>query len=223
MPGESVSIPPCVAGIILAGGRSSRMGSNKALLALPGASAQTFVERLASLLAELCAELLLVARAESSGQEYAFFPDQAGRRLIYDHIPDQGPLMGLYSGLQASSCSHALVLAVDLPFVRPELLAWLRAFPLGAEALVPRVQGIHQVLLARYPRALLPTIEACLQAGRRDPRTLLDRVPVRFLEEEELRVIDPDLRSFVNINTPEDLRQAQSLAFPGFAPPTHPS
>jgi molybdenum cofactor guanylyltransferase len=211
MPEESVSISSDVAGIILAGGRSSRMGSNKALLALPGESALTFVARLTSSLSDLCAEVMLVARDEISAREYTFSSPNARRRVVCDQIPDQGPLMGLYSGLQAITCSHALVLAVDLPFVRPALLTWLRTFPLSEEALVPRVQGIPQVLLARYPRSILPTVEACLRAGRRDPRALLDRVPVRFLEEEQVRAVDPDLRSFVNINTPEDFQRAASL------------
>lgn len=184
------------------------MGSNKALLALPGESSLTFVERLTSLLSGVCAEILLVARDEVSAREYAFFSTEARRRLIYDQQPDVGPLMGLYSGLQATSCSHALVLAVDLPYVRPELLTWLHAFPLDEYALIPRVQGIPQVLLARYPRALLPLIAECLRSGRRDPRALLERAPVRFLEEELVRAVDPDLRSFVNINTPEDFQRA---------------
>ncbi len=120
--------------------------------------------------------------------------------------------MGLYSGLRAISCSHALVLAVDQPFVHPALLAWLRAFPLDERIVVPRVQDIPQVLLARYPRALLPVIEKCLRAGRRDPRALLHSgAPLYFWEEEDIRAIDPDLRSFVNINTPEDYQRAISL------------
>jgi molybdopterin-guanine dinucleotide biosynthesis protein A len=187
------------------------MGRNKALLALPGESAHTFVERLTSLLSELCVETLLVARDEHSGKEYASFPTGASRRLIYDDIPDQGPLRGLYSGLRAMTCAHALVLAVDLPFVRPELLAWLRAFPLTGELLVPLVEGIPQVLLARYPRSLLPVVERCLQEGRRDPRALLERAPVRFLEEEQVRRVDPDLRSFININTPDEWRRAAQI------------
>ena len=213
MPVESAYSASEVAGIILAGGRSSRMGSNKALLAFPGdAVSQTFVERLTSLLAGLCQEVLLVARAERSGKEDLFPFVDARRRVIYDQIPDQGPLMGLYSGLQATSCSHALVLAVDQPFVRPELLAWLCTFPLNEQILVPRVQGIPQVLLARYPRALLPIIAECLRAGRRDPRALLNSsASTHFLEEEQIRVVDPDLRSFVNINTPEDFQRAMEL------------
>jgi molybdopterin-guanine dinucleotide biosynthesis protein A len=116
--------------------------------------------------------------------------------------------MGLSSGLRASVFSHSLVLAVDLPFVQPELLAWLCAFPLTEEALVPRVQCIPQVLLARYPRSILSVIGRCLRAGRRDPRALLEYIPVHFLEEEEVRAFDPELHSFRNINTPEDLAQA---------------
>lgn len=195
-----------VAGIILAGGRSRRMGTDKALLPVPGSTSRTFVQQLATLLATLCPEVLLVARDETSGQEYASL--SSVWRIVFDQIPDQGPLMGLASGLQATTCSHALVVAVDLPWVQPTLLAWLSACPLTDELLIPRVQDIPQVLLARYPRAILPTIEACLRAGRRDPRALLDRVPVRFVEEEQLRVADPELRSFINVNTPEDFAKA---------------
>lgn len=196
---------PGVAGILLVGGRSQRMGQDKALLPLPGASSRTFVEHLAALLGECCTETYLVARDAASSGTYAFVCQRQNARLVYDLVADQGPLMGLYSGLQAISCSHALVLAVDLPFVQRPLLSWLSAFPLEDDVVMPRVQHIPQVLLARYPRSLLPTIDACLQRGRRDPRALLAHAPVRFLEEELLRTIDPQLRSFVNMNTPADL------------------
>lgn len=189
------------------------MGSNKALLPVPGTAGLTFVEHLASLLAERCAEVLLVARDDASGGEFRSRPACHNWRLVYDRVPDYGPLMGLYSGLLATSFSHALVLAVDLPFARPSLLSWLCAFPLTDDILMPRVQGVPQVLLARYPRAILPKLEECVRSGRRDPRALLTmtRAAVNFLEEEQLRALDPDLRSFVNVNTPEDLAQSLSL------------
>ncbi len=202
---------PGVAGIILAGGRSRRMGSNKALLPAPGSTTRTFVEQLALRLAPRCVEVLLVARDIASGQEYASCAPPANWRLVYDQTPDQGPLMGLASGLRAITYTHALVVAVDLPCIRPTLLSWLAAFPLTDEVLVPCVSGIPQVLLARYPRAILPTIEACLREGRRDPRALLERVPIHFLDEEQVRVADPDLRSFLNVNTPEDFAQISAL------------
>lgn len=200
-----------MAGIILAGGYSRRMGQNKALLPVPGEISQTFVEHLATLLSEICAEVLLVVRDESSDKEYRSLPGASLWHTVYDQLPGQGPLMGLYSGLQALSSSHALVLAVDLPWVQPALLAWLSAFPLTDELLIPRVQGIPQVLLARYPRSALSMIEECLRRGRRDPRALLELVSVRFLEEEDLREVDAELRSFGNINTPEDFHRSSAL------------
>ena len=72
--------------------------------------------------------------------------------------------------------------------------------------LVPIVNAIPQVLFAVYPRAILPLIEERLQAGRRDPRSLLDIASVDYIDEAQLRGIDPQLRSFVNMNTPEDYR-----------------
>lgn len=209
---ESAQVLLDMTGMILAGGRSQRMGSNKALLPVPDRPSLTFVEHLASLLSSLCSEVLLVARDETSVKGYMPLPgEHPSWRLIYDLQPDQGPLMGLYTGLLASFSSHALVLAVDQPFVQPTLLSWLCAFPLTNEALVPRVQGIPQVLLARYPCSILPVVRECLQTGRRDPRALLEKVPVRFLEEEQLRTVDPELRSFVNVNTPEDFQRARSF------------
>jgi molybdopterin-guanine dinucleotide biosynthesis protein A len=196
-----------MAGIILAGGYSQRMGRDKALLPLAQSTPLTFVEHLASLLASLCSEVYLVARDKDSGKAYTSLPAASGWQMVYDLLPGQGPLMGLYSGLQAISASHALVLAVDLPFVQPALLTFLRDLPLTDELLIPRVQQIPQVLLARYPRSVLPALEACLHAGRRDPRALLTMVPLRFLEEDELRPFDPTLRSFLNINTPAEWQQ----------------
>jgi molybdopterin-guanine dinucleotide biosynthesis protein A len=196
-----------MAGIILAGGYSQRMGRDKALLPLAPPTSLTFVEHLASLLISLCTEVYLVARDVDSGKVYTTLSVASGWQMVYDLLPGQGPLMGLYSGLQAISTSHALVLAVDLPFVQPALLKFLRDLPLTDELLIPRVQQIPQMLLARYPRAALPALEACLRQGRRDLRALLANVSLRFLEEDTLRSFDPALRSFLNINTPEEWQQ----------------
>ena len=192
------------AGIILAGGASRRMGRDKALLPLPGHGDVTFVEHLASLLRPLCSEVLVVVRDEASAAHYRL----QGVRLVADHIPDQGPLMGLYSGLSAMRAPRALVLAVDMPFVEPALLTFLLTQPLTNELVVPLVGGVPQVLLALYPHSILPVIEECLQQGRRDPRALLKVAPVRYFAETQLRQIDPQLRSFINVNTPTELFDA---------------
>ena len=194
-----------ITGIILAGGESRRMGQNKALLPAPGREQVTFVEHLAALLFPLCAETLLVARDPAAAADYALLH---GARIVTDLIPGSGPLMGLYSGLRATSTSHALVLAVDMPFVQPAMLLYLLSLPRQEAIIVPVVNGVPQVLFAIYPRGILPIIEARLREGRRDPRSLIDAAPVAYLDEARLRQIEPTLRSFVGVNTPQELRDA---------------
>jgi molybdopterin-guanine dinucleotide biosynthesis protein A len=193
------------AGIILVGGRSKRMGRDKAHLPLPGKERVTFVAYLASLLTSQCSEVLLVARDATQAADYAL----PHVHIVTDQVPDIGPLMGLYTGLSAMHASHALVTAVDMPFVQPAMVTFLLSQPLDNALLVPIVNDIPQVLLAVYPRAALPAIEERLQAGRRDPRSLLDVAKVRYIEEAQLRKVDAELRSFVNINTPEEWKQYQ--------------
>jgi molybdopterin-guanine dinucleotide biosynthesis protein A len=194
---------PPTTGIILAGGSSSRMGRDKALLLLPGNQAVTFIEHLASLLIASCTETLIVARDQAQASGYGF----AGVRIISDKTPDHGPLMGLFSGLSAIHTQHALVVAVDMPFVQPAVLSFLLSQPLASHTLlVPLVHNVPQVLLAMYPRSVLPLIEELIQKGRRDLRCLLEVASVQYIEEVQLRQTDPQLRSFINFNTPEELQ-----------------
>ena len=197
-----------VAGIILAGGFSRRMGSDKALLPVPGREQVTFVAHLTGLLTTLCSEVVLVTRDEDQATRYRqhLATQEAGSVLIVsDKVPAVGPLMGLYSGFNAVHASHALVIAVDMPFVHKDVLAFLLSYPLDEVLLVPMVDDIPQVLLALYPRTILPKIETCLQNGQRDLRSLLKIAPVHYIEEAQVRKVDPQLRSFVNMNMPTDL------------------
>ena len=195
---------PCharTAGIILAGGRSTRMGRDKALLPLPDNANTTFVEHLATLLSAQCSEVVLVVRS----QEQATLYEHLSIPIITDETPDVGPLMGLYTGLHTIQASHALVTAVDMPFVQSKMITFLLSQPhIENTLLVPVVNDIPQVLFALYPRSVLSLIEERLRAGRRDPRSLLEVVPVQYIDEAQLREVDPQLRSFVNVNTPED-------------------
>jgi|SRR5215469_4176804 len=190
-------------GIILAGGQSRRMGQNKALLPHPGKQSITLVGHLTNILTTFCHEVLIVARNEAHSAGYTL----PGVRVVFDRVPDHGPLMGIYSGLSAMTTQCALVVAVDMPFVQPALLAFLLAQPLTEAMLVPLVDDVPQVLLAVYPRSILPFIEERLRQGRRDPRSLLEIAPVQYIQEEQLRRVDPGLRSFINVNTPEELRE----------------
>ena len=194
-------------GIILAGGRSQRMGTSKALLPLPGKASETFLARIVSTLSPLCADVLVVARAETQFGDIAL--PQAS--LVVDKRPGGGPLMGLYSGLSAMQSSTALVVAVDMPFVQSALLTFLLRSYRQDTLIVPVVDGIPQVLLALYPRSTLPLMESLLIQGKRAPRALLEVAPVHYIEEAQLRAVDPQLRSFVGINTPQDLEDVMEI------------
>ena len=182
------------------------MGKDKGLLPLPGAPQTPFVAHLAALLSGLCCEVVLVMRDAAQSATYAPYLSPSVR-LISDQVSAIGPLMGLASGLRAIQSSHALVTAVDMPFLQPALIAFLLSQSLDERLLVPLVDDMPQVLCAIYPRAVLPLVEARLLEGRRDPRSLLELARVRYVEEALLRQVDPDLRSFLNINTPDELAQ----------------
>jgi molybdenum cofactor guanylyltransferase len=182
------------------------MGRDKALLPLPGSGQETFLEHIVTVLTPLCHEVMLVARDDAQAAAYAQLVP-AHVRIVTDRIPDSGPLMGLYSGLSAIQSSHALVMAVDMPFIQPGLVSFLLAQPLDEAIILPIVQENPQVMLAVYPRSILPIVEKCLEDRMRGPRALLQKVPVCYVEEARLREIDPQLRSFVNINRPEELQE----------------
>ena len=192
-------------GIILAGGSSRRMGKDKALLPYPGNPAEpptTFLEHLIAVLDYCCSEVFVVAR----NQEQASWYIHVDAQVVLDSIPAGGPLVGLYSGLQAISMPYAILAAVDMPFVTPAVLAHMLLHYRDDTILVPRVNGYPQVTLAIYPRSILPLIEDRMRQGRRDLRSLLDDARVRYIEGELLRAVDPALRSFVSINTPGELK-----------------
>lgn len=190
--------------IILAGGRSRRMGTDKALLPLTNAPHSTFLAHLVATLSPLCDELLLVARDEEQAARYQ---ETASVRIITDKVPDYGPLMGISSGLNAIQAAKALIVAVDMPFVQSALVSLLLARASTDAITVPVVYDVPQVLFAVYPRSLLPQIETNIAQGRHDPRSLLTNTPVLYIDEAQLRAVDPQLRSFININTPEDWRE----------------
>jgi len=180
------------------------MGADKALLPYPGGDApRSFLAQLIHTLDSCCSEVVIVVRDQEQASRYA----HAGAEIVLDTLPGGGPLVGLASGLQAISTEHALLVAVDMPFVTSQLLAFMILHYQEGIMLVPLVNGHPQVTLAIYPHSILPIIEDLIGQGRRDLRSLLEVAPVSYIDGEELRVVDPQLRSFEKVNTPEELRK----------------
>jgi molybdopterin-guanine dinucleotide biosynthesis protein A len=127
-----------------------------------------------------------------------------------------GPLAGVHAGLVATADAAGVVcVAGDMPFLEPALLTLLRDHSRESDAVVPLVGGFPEPLLARYGRRCLPVIEARLRAGARAVHEIFAAVTTAWLDEALLRAVDPDLRSFTNVNTPDDLARARRGAGEG--------
>jgi molybdenum cofactor guanylyltransferase len=179
--------------VILAGGLSRRMGHDKATLP---AGDGTLIEHLARRLAPVVDETII-----AGGSVCAPFE---GVRVVPDHQPGLGPLGGMFAGLTAAKERHVWVVGCDLPDVEPALGGLLRALAGDYEAVVPRPDQEPEGVCALYVRELAPRIEMLLEAGERSIKSLLERSIVRYVASAELRAVDPELRSFRNVNTPAD-------------------
>jgi molybdopterin-guanine dinucleotide biosynthesis protein A len=197
-----------VTGVILAGGKSSRLGQDKAHLRLDGTEtlAETAVRRLASLVDEV----IVVGDVERLGALPA--------RVIPDLYPGAGTLGGIYAGLAAARRQHSLVVGCDMPFLSAALLGYMIAQPREYDVLLPRLaDGMFEPLHALYSRNCLAPIRDRLESRQYRIVGFLGEVRVRYLDEPEMRRHDPELRSFLNVNTPDDLRRAVEIYRSGLA------
>jgi len=179
--------------LILAGGRSRRMGRDKGGLPVGDG---TLIDHLLRRLAPVVDEAL-VAGGRHGG-------DGGGSRWVEDRYPGMGPLAGIHAGLVEASSLWVWAVACDLPDVEPRLGPLLCDLAKGVDAAVPRVADRPEGVCAVYHRSLAARIEAFLQSGRRRLQDFLDEVDVRYVTPAELRQVDPELRSFRNLNTPAD-------------------
>lgn len=200
--------------IINAGGKSRRMGASKALLPVPP-NDTPLIAHVAARLALLKPARLVVVTNDPQLSTAAQLP--AGTVFIPDAYPDTGTLGGIATGLQHAP-DWAVVVACDLPLVSARLFAHL--VELAGEqqdgedrwdAIVPVVDGYEEPLHALYHRRCLPAIEMRLAEGQRRVISFMPDVRTRYVQEDTLRALDPDLHSFFNTNTPEEWAAALKL------------
>jgi molybdenum cofactor guanylyltransferase len=186
---------------IQAGGQSRRMGRDKGLVLLDG---RPLVRHLLDRVADLGDEILVTTNRP---QDYAFL----GVQLASDDSPGAGALSGLRTALRAAHGEKVLVLACDMPFVDRPLLTHLIELAPQADVVIPRHAGEYEPMHAIYDRGCLPEIEASLEAGDMRMISFFPRVRVLAVEDDELDRYDPERRSFFNVNTPEELAQAERM------------
>ena len=185
---------PDVTGVILAGGRSSRMGSNKALLPYRGG---LFIEAIHRQLSALFPEVLLVT---NTPEQYDFLPC----RKAGDLFPEMGALAGLHSGLSHSRTEQIFAVACDMPYLDESLIRYLASLRHRGDLVIPEGDGGLEPLHALYGKRCLPAMERSLEANRRRIVSFFPDVDVVTVHREVVAAFDPDYRSFSNINTPDD-------------------
>jgi molybdopterin-guanine dinucleotide biosynthesis protein A len=201
--------------VINAGGQSRRMGQSKALLPVPPYS-QPLLQHVVQRLQKLPIEQVIVIANDPSLASMVTIPLPA--LFLPDAYPDCGPLGGIATGLR-SCLGWGIFLACDMPLVNPLVFQALSSLVDEQashgndswDAIVPVVAGFEQTLHALYHPRVLPAIEHRLASGQLRTTSFLADVRTRWVHEDELRPVDPALRSFFNANTPEEWAEACSL------------
>jgi molybdenum cofactor guanylyltransferase len=192
---------PFIAGasaVVLAGGKSSRMGRPKALLPFGD---EPLIVHIVRALKRIFAEIVVVA---APGQELPTLPV----KLVRDEVAYQGPVGGIYYGLQATGGEFSFITSCDVAFVNSPLISYLTSQISQYDVVVPYWQDRFQPLHAVYRRTLLPLLAGQLERGELRPVYLFDKVRTRRVAEEEIRSFDPQGLSFFNMNTPADYQEA---------------
>lgn len=201
MTDEPTSLRTCrpavqrLTGVILAGGKSSRYGRNKAFVLLEGVP---LIERVAAVMGAIFDRLLLVT---NTPEEYAYL----GIEMVGDLIRGIGPLGGIYTGLKTIEGDAGFFVACDMPYLCEPLVRRMTDLWEGYDAVVPKVDWMVEPLHALYAKGALSALEELVHSGRYQIVEMLARIRTRYVAEEILRSFDPCLRFFENVNRPEDV------------------
>jgi molybdenum cofactor guanylyltransferase len=194
-----------VTGVILAGGESRRFDYvNKAFFEING---ERIVERVYRVMRSVFDDLIVVTNHPADYLKW-------DARITTDILPCRSSMTGVHAGLFMAETPFIFVCGCDTPFLRKELVrAVLAGLEDKVDAVVPRkANGWFEPLCAIYSRTCLQPMERCLKQKTYDIMRIFREVRVKYLDETILRRADPELTSFVNINTPEDLRLAREIA-----------
>lgn len=185
--------------VVLAGGRSRRMGRDKALLPV---DKTPLLQRVIDVAAPLSAHRLLITNTPASHALFSW-------PHVADIYPDKGPLGGLYTALSYAETDYLLLLACDLPYLNGAFLRFLCQQIDEHQAVVPDSTDGLQPLCALYSRGILENVRLAIEQNRLGMRRLLAELNIRTLSAAESQPYDPDGRLFTNLNTPEDYQSTQ--------------
>ncbi len=192
-----------VTGVLLAGGKSRRMGEDKRYLVVGG---ETLLERGLGVLRSVFQEVLVVIAQDSP-------PVGVDARVVRDLVPECGSLGGLYTGLMQATTPCIFVVACDMPFLEEAVIAEFTRRRATADIVMAKLAARLHPMHALYGKQCLPVLEQMIQARQLKIQELVSHTSLRvqYVTETDLLTIDPSGRSFQNVNTPADLEAARSL------------
>lgn len=190
-----------VSGIILAGGRSSRLGLDKAFIDADG---ELLIARVVRRLQRVVDQIVLVT---NDRERHAFL----GLPMVSDIYAGVGTLGGLHAGLAAIEAPYGLAVGCDMPFLNPDLLRYILSLRGDCDAVMPRLGPYREPLHALYARTCAARFAQAIEAGQRRVMHALDGARVCYVERDAIVRYDPQLRSFFNVNEPGDLERMRAL------------
>ena len=192
-----------VTGVLLAGGKSRRMGADKRYLVV---GEQTLLERGLAVLSSIFQEVLVVIAQDSP-------PLDVDARVVRDLVPDCGSLGGLYTGLTQAATPHIFVVACDMPFLDSAVISQFTSRRTTADIVMAKLAARLHPMHALYGKGCLPAMEQMILARQLKIQEMVSHASlrVRYVTEADLLTIDPSGRSFLNVNTPADLEVARSF------------
>lgn len=190
-----------VSGIILAGGVSSRLGENKALIQVEG---EPLIKRVIRKLRPLVAEIVLVTNAPQS-LSFLELP------MVQDIYQGVGALGGLHAGLGAICTEYGLVVGCDMPFLNADLMRYMISKRHGYDVVMPRVGKYFEPLHTIYAQRCRHAFEQNILAGQRRVFGACSDMHIRYITEDQVARYDPEHLSFFNVNTPQDMQQMRAI------------
>jgi molybdopterin-guanine dinucleotide biosynthesis protein A len=191
--------------IILAGGKSVRLGHDKILEKVGNSS---LLEQVISRIDSLSKEIIIVTAKERTFSQLTGNPKL---KFVSDIYPGKGSLGGIYTGLVASNTHYNLVIAADMPFLNQSLLRFMLEVSDGFDFVLPRIGSFYEPLHAVYSKNCISPMETLIKKGRKVIIELFDYVKVKYIEAVDIDKFDPQHLSFFNINTKDDLERARQI------------
>ena len=190
-----------ITGVILAGGKSTRYGRDKALVEIDGIP---LIERVIRVMSSIFRHLILITNTPS---EYTFLQ----LPMYEDLIKDLGPIGGIYTGLKAISDEAGFFVACDMPSLNANLVRHIVNVKGDFDAVVPRMGWKIEALHSLYSKRCLPVIKELIGLQEYQVIKVFRKTRVRYVDEDEIRSFDPQLRSFFNVNIPQELMDVVKL------------